>query len=148
MEFFDSNEKQLSPPEIITRVANAQSTKEMPLQTILAAFASEASLPNTDLDLIGNTVFITHYDKTKTKAVGRALNVDTGKNFIFNGQEYMRRLYKRGVRRYSAWFDQSSFEMTFEVLKKRPVTTETDVKFVKTSTGKTGVLIKLDGELI
>lgn len=147
METIDSKEKQLSIPEVVVRAAT-NSSSGLPLQTILVAFAKEASMPNTDVDLYGNTVFITHYDKTKTKAVGRALNADVAKNFIFSGQEYLRDMYKRGVRRWSTWFRQPSYAMGFKFFRNHPITTEMDVQILPEQDGKTIVLIKLDGELI
>lgn len=148
MAQIDSNERQLSIPEVVSQVAATQNTSDLPIQTVLVAFVQEASAPNTDVDLFGNTVFITHYNEEKTKAVGRALNIDTARNFIANGEEYMRTLYERGVRRFSTWFTQPSFAMAFQAFKRKPITTEMDVQIVQGKSGKTGVLIKLDGELI
>lgn len=147
MPQIDSKQRQLSIPEVVAQAA-AQSNHELPIQTILVAFVKEASMPNTDVDKFGNTVFITHFDKTKTKAVGRALNVDTARNFLDNGEEYMRKLYKQGVRRFCTWFNSPSFAMSFEAFKKRPVTTEMDVRIVPSKDNKTIVYIKLDGELV
>ena len=39
----------------------------MPLQTTLLAIARETSLPNVDVVQFGNTVFIGHMGKVKTK---------------------------------------------------------------------------------
>jgi len=147
MDTIDSKEEQLSIPEVVIR-AVTNSDSDLPLQTILVAFVKEASMPNTDVDIYGNTVFITHYDKTKTKAVGRALNIDIARNFIVNGEEYMRELYKRGVRRFSTWFTLQSFAMAFQGFKRKPITTEMDVQILPQENGTTVVLIKLDGELI
>lgn len=148
MKMIDSKEKQLSIPEIIVQATADQNVTGLPIQTVLIAFVKEASMPNTDVDLYGNTVFITHYDKTKTKAVGRAINKDTARNFIRNGQAYMRDMYKRGVRRWSTWFNQPSFAVAFAGFRIEPTTTEMDVQILPQKDGRTIVLIKLDGELI
>jgi hypothetical protein len=148
MTQIDSKEQKLSTPEIIARVATQAHTEEMPAQTILVAFVQEASMPNTTVDTYGNTVFITHYDETKTKAVGRALNMDVARNFIDNGAEYFRDLHRRGVRRFSTWFAEPSFAMAFAAFRRKPVTSEMDMQIVPTTDGQTAVFIKLDGDLI
>jgi hypothetical protein len=147
MEPIDSKERKLPVQEIIAKYAIGAHTEELPAQTILACFVKEASLPNTSVKSYGNTVFITHFDKTKTKAVGRALNVDVGRNFVDNGKEYFIDLYKSGVRRFSTWFSEPSFAMAFGIFKRYPITTEMDVQIVKGNNGEFGVLIKLDGKL-
>lgn len=146
----NSKEKQLSIPEVVSRAA-ANSKSELPLQTILLAFVKEASMPNTDVDIYGNTVFVTHYDKTKTKAVGRPLNSDTARNFIENWETYLKTMYERGVRRWSSWFSQNSYATILRGYQKglrKPITTEMNVQLVPQKDGKTVVLIKLDGELV
>lgn len=144
----DSKERKLSAAEIISKMAIDQHTEELPAQTILACFVKEASLPDTTVKAYGNTVFITHYDKEKIRAVGRAINVDVARNFVGNGREYFVDLYKLGVRRFSTSFYEPSFAMAFNNFKQRPITSEMEIHIVPGQDGDTGVFIKLDGKLI
>lgn len=143
----DSKEKQLSIPEIVSQVAATQSKSGLPIQTILMAFVREGSMPDTEVKQYGNTVFITHFSKDKDLAVGRALNMDTAKNFVFNGTEYLRDLVRGGTRKFVAQFEQKSFATAFTILKRTPITTDMKMWVVDTPKGKTQVRIALDGEL-
>ena len=143
----DSNERQMSIPEIVTNVAATQGKSGLPIQTILMAFVREGSMPDTEVKQYGNTVFITHFSKDKDLAVGRALNMDTAKNFVFNGTEYLRDLVRGGTRKFVAQFEQKSFATAFTILKRTPVTTDMKMWVVDTPKGKTQVRIALDGEL-
>ena len=143
----DSNERQMSIPEIVTNVAATQGKSGLPIQTILMAFVREGSMPNTEVKQYGNTVFITHFSKDKDLAVGRALNMDTAKNFVFNGTEYLRDLVRGGTRKFIAQFEQRSYATAFAALKRRPITTKQRIWIVDTPKGKTQVRLALDGEL-
>ena len=143
----DSNERQMSIPEIVTNVAATQGKSGLPIQTILMAFVREGSMPDTEVKQYGNTVFITHFSKDKDLAVGRALNMDTARNFVTNGEEYFRDLVRGGTRKFVAQFEQKSYATAFAALKRRPITTEQRIWIVDTPKGKTQVRIALDGEL-
>ena len=143
----DSKERQLPIPEIVSQAAATQNNSGLPIQTVLVAFVKEASMPNTEVKQYGNTVFITHFSKDKDLAVGRALNMDTARNFVTNGDEYFRDLVRGGTRKFVAQFNQRSFATAFAALKRRPITTEQRIWIVDTPKGKTQVRIALDGEL-
>lgn len=147
MDLVNSKERELSIPEIVSQAAATQSKSELPIQTILVAFVKEASMPDTEVKQYGNTVFITHFSKDKDLAVGRALNMDIAKNFVYNGTEYLRDLVRGGTTKFVAQFDQKSFATAFTILKRTPVTTDMKMWVVDTPKGKTQVRIALDGEL-
>lgn len=143
----DSNERQMSIPEIVTNVAATQGKSGLPIQTILMAFVREGLMPDTEVKQYGNTVFITHFSKDKDLAVGRALNMDTARNFVTNGEEYFRDLVRGGTRKFIAQFEQRSYATAFAALKRRPITTKQRIWIVDTPKGKTQVRLALDGEL-
>ena len=146
MSQVDSNEKQLSTPEIITLVA-AENTA-VPLAAALMAIVKEGTMPNTEVKQYGNTVFITHFSKDRDLAIGRALNKDTARNFIDNGAEYFTDLVQNGTRKFVAQFKQKSFALAFKALEKRPITTEQRLWIFDTVDGKTQVRIIFDGNVI
>jgi hypothetical protein len=143
----DSKERQLSIPEIVSQAAATQNTTDLPIQTVLVAFVQEASMPNTEVKQYGNTVFITHFSKDKDLAVGRAINMDTANNFVYNGTDYLRDLVRGGTTKFVAQFAQKSFAAAFAILKRTPVTTDMKMWIVDTPKGETQVRIALDGEL-
>ena len=107
MEVVNSKEKLLNGPEIVGMSAYNMPDLKYPKEVVLAAVAAEFSLPRTDLVQIGNTVFVGHIGKgkkNKKKMVGRAFNVDTGRNFIVNGFKYFTYLQKKGITHYTTEF--------------------------------------------
>lgn len=144
----DSKKDQLSIPEIITQAVYNNPPKDVPPYAAILSIIKEGTLPNSEVKQYGNTVFITHFDETRDLAVGRALNIDSAKNFIINGEEYFRDLVRGGTRKFIAQFDQRSFATAFMAFKRKPITTEMEVWMGETTTGKTQVRIALDGELI
>jgi len=144
----DSKKDQLSIPEIITQAVYNTPSKDVPAYAAILSIVQEGAMPNTEVKQYGNTVFITHFDEDKDLAIGRALSIDTAKNFIVNGEEYFRDLYRGGTRKFVAQFKQASFATAFMAFKRKPITTEMEMWMVETPSGDTQVRIALDGELI
>lgn len=143
----DSKERQMSIPEIVIQATATQSKRNIPLQAALLAFVKEGTMPNTEVKQYGNTVFITHFSEDRDLAVGRALNMDTARNFVANGDAYFRDLVRNGTTKFVAQFNQKSYAMAFAAFKRRPITTEQKMWIVPTPKGNTQVRIALDGEL-
>lgn len=118
----DSNERELNIPEIITLAVDQIGTpKEIPLEAALLAIAKEGSLETADTVQIGNTVFLgqTGTGKNKNKMVGRAFNIDTGKNFVESGFKYFDYLREKGITHYSTRFTEDTFLNAFRVFQRR-----------------------------
>lgn len=143
----DSKKEQLSIPEIITQAVYNTPVEGVPPYAAVLAIVKEGTLPDTEVKQYGNTVFITHFSGDKDLAVGRALNIDTANNFIYNGEDYFRDLVKGGTTKFVAQFDQVSFARAFMMLKKKPITSDMKMWMVKTPSGKVQVRIALDGKL-
>jgi hypothetical protein len=67
MELVNSKEKLLKGPEIVAMSAYNMPDLKYPKEVVLAAVAMEFTLPRTDLVQIGNTVFVAHMGKGKSK---------------------------------------------------------------------------------
>lgn len=143
----DSKQDQLSISEIITQAVYNTPTPDVPPYAAILSIVKEGTLPNCEVKQYGNTVFITHFSEDKDLAVGRALNIDTAQNFIYNGEEYFRDLVRGGTRKFVAQFEQASFARAFMMFKKKPITTKMRMFMYKTSDGGVQVRIALDGEL-
>ena len=147
-EMIDSRKDKLTIPEIITRAVHNLPVEGVPPYAAILSIIKEGSMPRTEVKQYGNTVFITHFSEGKDLAVGRALNIDTAKNFIPNGEEYFRELILGGTKKFVAQFNQKSFATAFMAFKRRPITTEMKMWIFDTPSGETQVRIALDGELI
>ena len=129
MKLVDSKEKLLGGPEIIAQSIYSMDNLPYPKEAILASIAAETTLPNTDIVQIGNTVFVSHVGKGKNskKMVGRAFNVDTGRNFVKNGFKYFTYLQKRGITHYTTEFDGPVFLNGFKIFKRRAKQQDTQI---------------------
>ena len=143
----DSKKDQLSIPEIITQAVYNTPVEGVPPYAAILSIIKEGTMPNAEVKQYGNTVFITHFSEDRDLAVGRALNVDTAKNFIINGEEYFRDLVRGGTKKFVAQFKQRSFATAFMAFKRKPITTDMKMWMEDTDDGGTQVRIALDGEL-
>jgi hypothetical protein len=129
MNLVDSAEKLLKGPEIITGAVHNMPDTGIPLQSVLAVIAGETTLPNTDIVQVGNTVFLAQVGKGENqhKAVGRAFNMDTGRNFVKNGFKYFNYLQQKGYTHYSTTFDSLVFLNAFKIFQRRAKQQDTEI---------------------
>ena len=150
MELVNSKEKLLKGPEIVAMSAYNMPDLKYPKEVMLGAVAAEFTLPRTDLVQIGNTVFVGHMGKGKKnskKMVGRAFNVDTGRNFIVNGFKYFTYLQKMGITHYTTEFYGPVFLNGFKLFKRRADQQDTEIAIGKyRNTDKYVVFMKLGKE--
>ena len=104
METISSSDRELPSGEIIVRAVQQINAEDTP---------KESTLPTIDTVQFGNTVFLAHrgVGPNKNKMVGRAFNIDTGKNYLNNTLDYLEYIRKKGITHYSTSFTGS------EVLK-------------------------------
>ena len=117
----DSKQEPLPAPTIMATAARELDLKGVSAEAALAALAHEISLPDTDKVQVGNTVFLGHRGKgkSKNKLVGRAFNVDTSRNFINNYIQYLTVLRNKGVTHYSIDFDGEALVPIAKAIGKR-----------------------------
>ena len=94
----DSNETQLTPPEVLLEFAENYNSTEYATEIVAAALAKELTMEDVDKVQFGNTVFLGHRGKGKNKDLmwGRGLTVDTASNFISAGLKYFTHLQELG----------------------------------------------------
>ena len=148
MPIIDSRREKLPLPSVITQAMANADLKGVPPYAALLSIVQETSLPDCEVKQFGNTVFIGHRGKDKNKhaVVGRALNVDTAKNFIANGLEYFKHLQSSGVTDYYTWFDNPSFASAFKLFERYPISEDTRVDVTPTPSGKYNVHLHFGGE--
>ena len=117
----DSAKKKLSPPEIMSIAAAELDLKGVTVEAAMLGVAQEVSMPNVDLTQVGNTAFVGHRGKgkSKNKMVGRAFNVDTARNFVSNYVEYLAQLQGKGITHYSIDFEGEDLVPVAKAVGKR-----------------------------
>lgn len=140
----DSKETPLPAPEVIMESIRNYNITPYPPEVVATSIAQEMTMPDVDMVQIGNTVFIGHHGKgeNKDKMVGRAFNIDTGRNFVENGFKYFKYLKRKGYTRYVTQYDGDVFDGAFRAFQRREDITGTQIVMAKKN-GKTVVAIKL-----
>ena len=119
METVDSKKQKLSLQEVIVRSLHAQEKQlDRPVDQALLLITQEVDMPGAEAIQFGNTVFISHYAKESPLCAMYALNVDTAKNYIHNGELYVRHLMKRGIQGFVTSYQTESFGVPFRQIQK------------------------------
>jgi hypothetical protein len=148
-ETIDSQEQQLEMSQIIfMAVTRAKEENELPPNvTIVAALASiarESGMPDTDVQQIGNTVFMSHFNKSWEEASTRAFNMDVAQNFVTNTFEYAEGLANSGVKRMTVDFKGESIKQMLTMVARIPTALEYwGMQIFKTSNGGYRAFISL-----
>tara|TARA_R110002020_G_scaffold405645_1_gene615676 strand:- start:324 stop:794 length:471 start_codon:yes stop_codon:yes gene_type:complete len=117
----DSKQEPLSAPAILTMVAGQLDLGGVTKEAALLGLAHEVAMPDVDQVQVGNTVFIGHRGKgkSKNKIVGRAFNVDTARNFVNNYIKYLTVLRRKGITHYSIDFKGEDLVPVAKAVGKR-----------------------------
>lgn len=119
METIDSKKNQLTMQEVMIRSLHAQKDQfDIPLDQAFMMLVEELKMENSEAIQFGNTVFITHYSPESPTCFMYALNVDTAKNFVNNGEMYVRRLINNGYHGFMTSYKQESFGIPFKQIEK------------------------------
>lgn len=119
METVDSKKQKLSLQEIMIRSLYAQQKQlDRPIEQAMLLIVEELKLPGSEAIQFGNTVFITHYAAQSPLCAMYALNADTAKNYIANGEKYVRYLIKNGIQGFVTSYQTESFGVPFKQIQK------------------------------
>lgn len=119
METIDSKKNKLSLQEVMVRSLHAQEKQlDRPVDQAMLLLVAELQMPNSEAIQFGNTVFITHYAAESPLCAMYALNADTAKNYIQNGELYVRHLMKRGIQGFVTSYQTESFGVPFKQIQK------------------------------
>jgi hypothetical protein len=146
MQLVNSKEKKLIAPEIVVRAAeHTIEDSEHDMATSLAIVVTEMQMPTADKRQIGNTVFLAHKGtgKNKKKMVGRAFNMDTGRNFIENCLKYLTYLQRKGITHYSTSFDGEELLGGFKYLQRKVGRSDTEIGIARLEGGGYAVYIRV-----
>tara|TARA_R110000822_G_scaffold35528_3_gene100109 strand:+ start:2499 stop:2963 length:465 start_codon:yes stop_codon:yes gene_type:complete len=145
MKTIDSKTKKLDGPVIIAEAVKQGNTAGHPPATALAAVAAETQLDDALLKQFGNTVFLSHRgkEKNRNKMIGRAFNVDTGKNFITNALDFISYLQEQGITHYTTWFVGADFLNAFRFFQRMTRKKDTQIGIAERDEGGYIVYIKI-----
>ena len=148
METIDSNQEKIAPGQVMAIAAKQLKVDDVPLEAMLASVAKETAMENADIVQVGNTVFIGHKGKgaNKTKMVGRAFNVDTGRNFIQNMLNYLGYLQSKKFTHYASQFKGDTYLPAMRVLEKRLADKDSNVAVARSQDNQYVVYINLGKE--
>jgi|TARA_R110000737_G_scaffold351876_1_gene395502 hypothetical protein len=150
METINSNDNKLPSADIIVKTLQQLGSKQIPPATALAIIVKESSLETADSIQIGNTVFLGHRggDANSNKMVGRAFNVDTGKNYIRNTLEYIEYLRKKGVTHYTTMFEGSEVLKMIQFIQRAVKNIDTNIYIGKRKSGSYIAYVKFGTDSI
>jgi len=150
-ETIDSNQQKLTMSEIVLHaVQRASEEGELPpgvnVMAGVTAITAEASMPNTDVKQIGNTVFISHFSRDKIETSTRGFNMDSARNFVDNTVEYATSLADAGVRRVTIDFKGDSIKQMLIAVSRTPIASQNwGMQLFKTTDGGFRAYINLTG---
>lgn len=138
----DSTKQKLTMQDVIVRAVynqEAEGLLDSTAANVLMLLTQELQMPKTDVLQLGNTVFITHYSEDREAAMMRALTVDTAKNMMALGEQYIRHLQNRGVKYFATYFQTPSYMAFFKEISRRNLGVWNAIK----KNGQDVVIVKL-----
>lgn len=115
----DSKQKQLNSAQIImTALENTRS--KLPTQAAFTGILAELGQPNTDVKIMGNTLFVLH-KADNGQGFFKALNADVARNFVESSRQYV--VYakqKQGMKILVTEFEDPAISTLFHAISKNP----------------------------
>jgi hypothetical protein len=113
-------------------------------QVALIGLAKELTMDSVEPKQFGNTVFIGHYTDDKSGVYMRALNMDTARNFVDNGEQYIKYLLDQKVDKMYTEFNGSQLLHVFKLFSKRPGTKDMVFNYFKIDEDTNAVEVIID----
>jgi len=115
----DSKQKQLNSAEIV-KIALDNTSSKIPTSAAFTAVMAELGQPNTDVKIMGNTLFVLH-KADNGQGFFKALNADTARNFVESSRQYV--VYakqKQGIKVLVTEFEDPAISTLFHAISKKP----------------------------
>jgi|TARA_R110000787_G_scaffold116457_1_gene226727 hypothetical protein len=138
METVNSNNTKLPGAEIVIKTLGQIGSKQYSAEDALSIVAKESALDTADTVQFGNTVFLANRGTgdNKNKMVGRAFNVDTGKNYINNCLDYLEYLREKGITHYTTMFEGSEVLKLIQFMRRVMEDIDTDIYIAESASGR------------
>lgn len=138
----DSKQKQLDSAEIIMTALQNTRSKYDP-KVAFAGILDELTQPNTDVKIIGNTLFVLHKG-SNNQGFFKALNADVARNFVEHSRQYVTYVKKElGLKVLVTEFEDTAISTLFHAISKNPPMPNMGFKEYKTSTGVSRIVLNL-----
>ena len=116
----DSKTQMLDPVKII-EIAIEETKSQYSQEQGVASVIAESQTPNTMIMREGNTLFIINYDPTdKSRGMFRALNADTGRNYLENSRTFIKAAGMAGFRTMVVQFQDPTILNIFRYIYRDP----------------------------
>jgi hypothetical protein len=150
METVNSNSKKLSSTEVVIEAVKQVGGDKRPIADTLAMISKESALPTADIVQFGNTVFLGNRGKgdNKHRMLGRAFNIDTGKNYINNVLDYLEYLRRKGITYYRTAFKGSEVLKLIQFIRRVIKDTDSDISIAQVKDGSYVAYAKLGSDSI
>jgi hypothetical protein len=138
----NSKQQMLTVPQVIEIVAKETETKRS-VKDVMHMLAIELSMPNIWKCREGNTLFIVH--KTTIPGYGyfRALNADTGQNYVANSIKFVDAAYKVGFDVLVTQFSDATLLNIFKIIFRNPPKEQMGYAVQRTNDGGYQVTLQL-----
>jgi hypothetical protein len=140
MQLIDSNKEELDTSTIIARSVgeekeSGQLSEDVTLQAAILSVVAEGSMPNTKVEQIGNTVFMSHYSEDGKEVAMHMFNADIARNYLENFIKYVKALLGQGVERMTSDFSDKKILQLFNAIFRRPEFQECGMQVYNLNTG-------------
>ena len=138
----DSKQKQLNSAEIV-KIALENTRSKYPPKIAFTAIMAEFGQPNSDVKIMGNTLFVLHKG-SEGKGFFKALNADTARNFVESSRQYV--VYakqKQGMSYLVTEFEDPAIETLFHAISKNPPMPNMAFQTFKLKNGTTRIVLSL-----
>jgi hypothetical protein len=136
----DSQERELSVEDIIG-IAAMNTDSALMGGNAIEALNAELNMPDTLFLRQGNTLFILHKAAPR---IGwfRAINADTGRNYVSNGAEFMKACHKMGFDTVATKFSDPTILSVFRMIANNPPLEGMGYNVRRTNKGEYFVTVK------
>jgi hypothetical protein len=136
----DSQERELSVEDIIG-IAAMNTDSALMGGNAIEALNAELNMPDTLFLRQGNTLFILHKAAPR---IGwfRAINADTGRNYVSNGAEFMKACHKMGFDTVATKFTDPTILSVFRMIANNPPLEGMGYNVRRTNKGEYFVTVK------
>ena len=116
----DSKTQMLDPVKII-EIAIEETKSQYSVDQGVASVIAESQTPNTMIMREGNTLFIINYNpQDKSQGMFRALNADTGRNYLENSRTFIKAAGMAGFRTMVVQFQDPTILNIFRYIYRDP----------------------------
>lgn len=144
MQAVDSKQRKLTLTEIV-QISGYQQGAEYDLRQLMLRIVAELSLPETQHMIFGNTLFIINKGEGRNGYM-RALNADTGQNFLESSKRFADAAYMLGYDNLYTEFEEPSFIQIFQIISRNPPRKDMGFELYEMKDGSYGVNFSLGPE--